>query len=115
MFWARKSLGRDSVRCYKTSIACQKGAKPNDERAHGCGMGCLPKFFGPANFSVAILCVAMKKPIASQKGAKPNDGRAHGCGMDCLPKIFGPENFSVATLCVAMKNDRLPKGGHAER
>ena len=102
------------MRCYETSIAGQKGAKPNDERAHGCGMGCLPKIFGTENLSVATLCVAMKTSIACQKGAKPNDDRAHGCGMDCLPKIFGPEKFSVATLCVAIKTDRLPKGSQAE-
>ena len=95
------------MRCYETSIAGQKGAKPNDERAHGCGMGCLPKIFGTENFSVAILYVAMKKPIACQKGANPNDGRTHGCGMDCLPKTFGPENLSVATLCIAIKNRSL--------
>ena len=72
----------------KKPIACQKGAKPNDERAHGCGMDCLPKIFGPEKFSVATLCVAMKKPTACLKGAKPKDERAHARGRDCLPKIL---------------------------
>ena len=52
-----------------------------------CGMDCLLKIFGTVRFSVATLCVAIKKPIACLKGAKPKDERAHACGMDCLPKI----------------------------
>ena len=99
------------MRCYETSIACPKGAEPKDERAHGCGMGGLPKIFGTENLSVATLCVAMKKPIACLKGAKPKDEPAHACGMDCLPKCFGLENLWVVILCAAIRPRSLARRG----
>ena len=91
----------------KKTIACRKGAKPKDERAHGCGVDCLPKVLGPRKSLGGDSVRCYKTSIACQKGARPNDERAHGCGMDCLSKILGPLSFSVATLCIAIKNRSL--------
>ena len=78
-------------------------------------MDCLLKIFVPEKFSVATLCVAIKKRSLAERGPNRRMSVPMAAVWIAFPKFWGLENLWVVILCAAMKPRSLAQRGPSRR